>query len=226
MLVVMLGEEHRLSRAYEKFYHRFLSAEADLHRYQQGLTIGQDQLLFPTKVLKRNAIDLSYWFEQQAHTPAARMPPKFDQVFDDIKQELTTWEPQMSIGFLKELKLDGMGVPVPSNVPPASPPVAPFAPRPPPIDDATASNPHFLEGTFGHYRKLTSVKTRGIRRQIKDGVLPALPVSKVDRQPMCLAWHTKGQCNLRCPRAADHVAYTVGELGNLVAWCTTHYPKE
>ena len=175
MLVVMLGEEHRLTRAYEKFYHRFLSAEADLHRYQQGLTIGQDQLLFPTKVLKRNAIDLSYWFEQQAHTPAARMPPKFDQVFDDIKQELTTWEPQMSIGFLKELKLDGMGVPVPSNVPPASPPVAPFAPRPPPIDDATASNPHFLEGTFGHYRKLTSVKTRGIRRQIKDGVLPALP---------------------------------------------------
>jgi hypothetical protein len=226
MLVVMLGEEHRLSRAYEKFYHRFLSAEADLHRYQQGLTIGQDQLLFPTKVLKRNAIDLSYWFEQQAHTPAARMPPKFDQVFDDIKQELTTWEPQMSIGFLKELKLEGMGVPVPSNVPPASPPVAPSAPRPPPIDDATASNPHFLEGTFGHYRKLTSVKTRGIRRQIKDGVLPALPVSKVDRQPMCLAWHTKGQCNLRCPRAADHVAYTVGELGNLVAWCTTHYPKE
>ena len=226
MLVVMLGEEHRLSYAYEKFYHRFLSAEADLHRYQQGLAIGQDQLLFPTKVLKRNAIDLSYWFEQQAHTPAARMPPKFDQVFDDIKQELATWEPQMSIGFLKELKLDGMGVPVPNNVPPLSPPVAPYAPKPPPMDDATASNPNFLEGTFGHYRKLTSVKTRAIRRKITDGVLPALPVSKVDRQPMCLAWHTKGQCNVRCPRAADHVAYTIGELGNLVAWCTTHYPKE
>ena len=226
MLIVTLGEEHRLSRAYERFYHRFLSAEADLHRYQQGLPVGQAQLLFPTKVLKRNAIDLSYWFEQQAHTPAARMPPKFEQVFEDIKQELTTWEPQMSMGFLKELKLDGMGPPIPSAVPYAPPPAAPHAPKPPPTDDATASNPKFLEGTFGQYRKLTSVKTRAIRRKILDGILPALPISKVDQQPMCLAWHTKGQCNIRCPRAADHVLYTVGELGNLVAWCTNHYPKE
>jgi hypothetical protein len=228
MLVVMLGEEHRLSRAYERFYHRFLSAEADLYRHQQGLPGGRDQLLFPTKILKRNAIDLSYWFEQQAHTPAARMPPKFEQVFDDIKQELTTWEPQMSLGFLKELKLDGMQAPSPSGTPsgslPVAPPVIPKGGTP--ADDATASNPHFLEATFGQYRRLTNVKTRAIRRKISDGALPALPLSKVDQQPMCLAWHTKGQCNIRCPRAADHVQYTIGELGNLVAWCTTHYPKE
>jgi hypothetical protein len=147
-------------------------------------------------------------------------------VFDDIKQELTTWEPQMLIVFLKELKLDGLGeafAPAPS----AAPPGAPYIPPPKtPVDDATASNPHFLETTFGKYRKLTSVKTRAIRRKITDGVLPALPLSKVDQQAMCLAWHTKGQCNVRCPRAADHVAYAIGELGNLVAWCTSHYPKE
>jgi hypothetical protein len=229
MLVVMLGEEHRLSRAYERFYHRFLSAEAELHRHQQGLPIGQDQLLFPTKVLKRNAIDLSYWFEQQAHTPAARAPPKFEQVFDDIKQELTTWEPQMSMVFLKELKLDGLGGLVPNAPPSASPYAALGDPKGGPLpaaDDATASNPHFLEATFGKYRRLTSVKTRAIRRKITDGVLPALPVSKVDQQPMCLAWHTKGQCNVRCPRAADHVAYSIGELGGLATWCTSHYPKE
>ena len=225
MLVVTLGEEHRLVTAYERFYHRFLSAEAELHRYQQGLPTLRDQVLFPVKLLKRNAIDLSYWLDQQAHTPAARAPPKFEQVFDDIKQELTTWEPQMSIAFLLGLKLDMLGevtTPAPSATPRASPPGAPKLPQ----DDATASNPHYAEATFGKYRQLTSVKTRGIRRQIKDGILPALPVSKVDQQPMCLAWHTKGQCNLRCPRAADHVAYSLGELGNLVAWCTTHYPKE
>jgi hypothetical protein len=226
MLVVMLGEEHRLSRAYERFYHRFLSAEADLHRHQQGLPSGQSQLLFPTKILKRTAIDLSYWFEQQAHTPAARMPPKFEQVFDDIKQELTTWEPQMSTSFLKQLKLDGLQVPMPRGTPSGSPPVAPPAPTKVPPDDATASNTHFLEATFGQYRRLTNVKTRAIRRKITDGVLPPLPVSKVDNQPMCLAWHTKGQCNARCPRAADHVAYTLAELGHLVTWCTAHYPKE
>jgi hypothetical protein len=45
-------------------------------------------------------------------------------VFDDIKQELTTWEPQMSMGFVKELKLDGLGdaiTPPLSVAPPASP---------------------------------------------------------------------------------------------------------
>eukprot|EP00557_Chaetoceros_sp_GSL56_P008886 CAMPEP_0176505492 /NCGR_PEP_ID=MMETSP0200_2-20121128/16527_1 /TAXON_ID=947934 /ORGANISM="Chaetoceros sp., Strain GSL56" /LENGTH=660 /DNA_ID=CAMNT_0017905057 /DNA_START=100 /DNA_END=2083 /DNA_ORIENTATION=- len=192
LLVVTLGEEHRLVLAYERFYHRFLSAEAELHRYQQGLPSIRDQLLFPIKLLKRNAIDLSYWFDQQAHTPAARMPPKFEQVFDDIKQELTVWEPQMSVGFLKELKLDALGeaaTPVPSIAPTASPYTAPKAPA----DDATASNPHFLEATFGKYRKLTSVKTRDIRRKITAGGLPALPVSKVDQQP--IAWHGTPKAN-------------------------------
>jgi hypothetical protein len=125
------------------------------------------------------------------------------------------------------MKLDGMQVPMPSGAPSASPPGAPPAPpKVPPPDDATASNPHFLEATFGQYRRLTSVKTRAIRRKISDGVLPALPASKVDNQPMCLAWQTKGQCNVCCPRAADHVAYTLDELGHLVVWCTTNYPKE
>jgi hypothetical protein len=121
----------------------------------------------------------------------------------------------MSLGFLKELKLDGLGEGVPI-VPDETPPPPPrnINGRTPPGggDDATASNPHFLEATFGKYRRLTTVKTRAIRRKITDGVLPALPVSKVDQQPMCLAWHTKGQCNVRCPRGADHVAYNLGEL--------------
>jgi hypothetical protein len=230
ILVVMLGEEHRLSRAYERYYQRFLSAESELHRYQQGLPSSSEQLLFPTKLLKRNAIDLSSWFEQQAQTPAAQVPPKFERVFDDIKQELTTWEPQMSRGFLKELKLDGLGQTAmgqPSGAPPATPAGAPRNPDGgPPGEDATTSNPHFADDLFGVYRKLTSVRTRAIRKIIKDGGLPVLPLSKVDRQPMCLAWHTKGQCNSRCPRAADHVSYTRAELGDLVVWCASNYPKE
>jgi coenzyme F420-reducing hydrogenase gamma subunit len=77
-----------------------------------------------------------------------------------------------------------------------------------------------LETTFGKYQKSTSVKRRGTRRKITDGLLPALPLSKVDQQLMCLAWHTKGQCNIRCPRAADHIAYTshrrIRKLGGMV----------
>lgn len=75
LLVVLFGEEHRVTKAYERFYLKFTSAKAELHRYQQGLMTSRDQLLFPTKVLKRNAIDLSYWFEMQGQTPTARAPP-------------------------------------------------------------------------------------------------------------------------------------------------------
>jgi hypothetical protein len=230
LLVVVLGEEHRLTRAYERFYQRFTSAEAELHRYQQGLTSAREQLLFPTKVLKRNAIDLSYWFEMQSATPAARPPPRFEQVFDDIKQEFKQWEPRMSLGFLKELKLEALmaGQPeVPNGTPGAELSGAPKKTSEGGAnDDAAASNPHFLENVFGEYRKLSKVRTRQIRRKIAEKELPALPLSKVDKQPMCLAWHTKGQCNIRCPRAADHVAYTPDEAKNLAQWCVVNYPKE
>jgi hypothetical protein len=224
LLVVLLGEEHGLCVAYDRFYQRFLASEAELHRYQQGLATTHDQLLFPTKLLKRNAIDLSYWFEMQAATPTMRDAPKFELVFESIKQEHTHWEPQMSASFLRELKLDGfqkMEQIKPSDTSGTKP-----SEKPGPPDNATASNPHFQEDKFGKYRQLRSVSTRSIRRKVAEKALPPLPLSKVDKQPMCLAWHTKGQCNVRCPRAVDHVAYQASELQELVTWCNDHYPKE
>jgi hypothetical protein len=94
------------------------------------------------------------------------------------------------------------------------------------VEDATNNNPHFLEEVFGVYRKLNKVRTRDICRKITSKELPELPKSKVNKQPLCLAWHTKGQCNNRCPRAIDHVAYTKDELKELAQWCATNYPKE
>jgi hypothetical protein len=35
LLAVVLGEEHHLSRAYEHYYQRFLSAESELHHYNK-----------------------------------------------------------------------------------------------------------------------------------------------------------------------------------------------
>jgi hypothetical protein len=229
VLAVLFGEDHGLTRAYNQFYQRFTSAEAELHRYQQGLSNAREQLLFPTKVLKRNAIDLSYWFEMQSNTPTARSPPRFERVFDDIKQEFTQWEPSMSVGFLRELKLETLAPPQPyplSGTPGATPGGGPKKPDVNQNEDVATSNPNFLETVFGDYRKLNKVKTRQIRRKIAEKELPPLPLSKVDKQPMCLAWHTKGQCNVRCPRAADHVAYTADEAKDLAQWCVTHYPKE
>lgn len=131
---------------------RFTSSEADLHRYQQGLMSAREQLLFPVKVLKRNAIDLSYLFEMQSTTPAARPPPQFKQVFDDIKQAFNQWEPSMSLGFLKELKLEVLvtpPLPVPSGTPSATPGGSPKKGEDNQVEDAPTSNPHFLEGMFG-----------------------------------------------------------------------------
>lgn len=135
----------------------------------------------------------------------------------------------MSLGFLKELKLENLGAvqPTPlSGVPDPTPTGAPKVPKDIGSEDAAASNPHFLEAVFGDYRKLNKVRTRQIHRKIAEKELPPLPSSKVDHQPMCLAWHTKGQCNVRCPRAVDHVAYTAEETKELAQWCASHYPKE
>lgn len=224
LLVVLLGEEHPLCVAYDKYYQRFLASEAELYRYQQGLPNAQEQLLFPTKILKRNAIDLSYWFEMQTVSPAMRPPPRFELVFESIKQEHTQWEPQMTMSFLKELKLESFQKEErpPSSIHPSAKP----SEKPGPIENATANNPYFQEDKFGKYRLARGVSTRAIRRKIAEKALPPLPVSKVDQEPMCLAWHTKGRCNIRCPRASDHVAYQGNELQELASWCAANYPKE
>ena len=112
--------------------------------------MAQEQLLFPTKILKRNAINLSYyWFKSQAHMPAARPPPKSEQLFEDIKQELTTWEPQMSLGFLTELKLDGLSQTpyVPNDMPTPTPIPAPEGPMPKVAGD-NANSPVSRPGPF------------------------------------------------------------------------------
>ena len=68
------------------------------------------------------------------------------------------------------------------------------------------------------------VKSARIRRQIRANTLPALPLSKVNNQTMCLAFHTKGKCNAECPRVTDHIAYTAAEYAPLLDWYADNYP--
>ena len=92
-----------------------------------------------------------------------------------------------------------------------------------------AQSPHFNESLFGEIknRKIGSktIKSRDVRMKIESGDIPELPPSKVDQQPMCLAWHTKGMCNPNCPRAADHVEYSSAEYVPLCGWCSSTYPS-
>ena len=91
-------------------------------------------------------------------------------------------------------------------------------------------NEKFNEVLFGELKKRKVngkfVPTGVIKAKIKKGELPALPNSRVDGQPMCLAWHTKGICNSDCPRAADHVTYNASQYQPMKAWCDTNYPKD
>jgi len=59
--------------------------------------------------------------------------------------------------------------------------------------------------------------------KVEHGELPSLPPSKANSsKPVCLAWHTKGQCNTQCPHTTDHIAYSTEEYAPLVAWCRDH----
>ena len=83
-------------------------------------------------------------------------------------------------------------------------------------------NTHFNTALFGTYRQ-SAVKTKALRQKITAGELPALPPSKNNSsKPVCLAWHTKGQCNTNCPLILDHVAYSAEEYAALSTWCREH----
>ena len=98
-------------------------------------------------------------------------------------------------------------------------------------DEKGVDNDNYHQVLFGEIKDRKkagrTVKSRDVRDMIKKGDLPALPPSKADGLPMCLAWHTKGICNPSCPRAPDHdVIYTVEEYAPLCSWCETNYPKD
>ena len=89
-------------------------------------------------------------------------------------------------------------------------------------DSNRVTNTNFNASLFQTY-KVCNIRCGELRRKIIAGTKPALPISKVDPGPVCLAWHTKGQCNLNCPRSVDHVNYTTSEYQPLTTWCTANY---
>jgi hypothetical protein len=57
--------------------------------------------------------------------------------------------------------------------------------------------PTFDTSLFGEY-KTSAIKSKTLCDKIKEQEIWALPTSKIDGSPMCLAYHTKGQCNTKC----------------------------
>lgn len=61
------------------------------------------------------------------------------------------------------------------------------------------NNTAFNATLFQQYKDAPT-SSRSLRRKISNNEIPQLPSSKVDQQPLCLAWHTKGMCNSNCRR--------------------------
>lgn len=91
--------------------------------------------------------------------------------------------------------------------------------------DKIQTNEKFNLVLFDHFKRCSQT-CRERRRLIAAGKLPGLPLSRIDNDPMCLAWHTKGKCNIDCPRKSDHVEYTAAQYSELAQWCTANYETE
>ena len=225
---ILLGPIHPLCNQLNVMSNRMISSEHMLHQ------LHQQHLLLPTLLCKKVAVQASNWYKNQACTPNSHPVPVFQQIFSDIEED-KHWMPTTPASFLQLLGLSYFHTP--ANLPslPNS-----FRQQPPQslIDGTTPTttvppstnpqqervvNTQFNSTLFNTYRE-APVTCRTVRQKIRSNEIPALPVSKVDQQAMCLAFHAKGTCNNACGRKADHVAYTAEEYAPLVTWCASHFP--
>ena len=178
----------------------------------------------PLLLIQWVTLRINHWFTTQAVTDIAIAPPNLGQVFVDIELG-QRWEPVLSPGMLMDF---GSTWPQPSPIlPPALPTPAPSpaVPRrvPPPVNplpNQMVTNDAFKEDIFGEF-KARNIGHAALRNRIT--VRPLLSPFSSTGGEMCLSWHIKGICNVRCARADDHRTHTVAQDQSLVDWCVAHY---
>lgn len=181
--------------------------------------------------LKYISTELSEYWKEQSRSDAAITLLPAKAISTAIRKE-RNWESQLSTFFIQRYKLYkfcGMQNPdaaLPTPVPNGPGSGAPSISPPPGLAPGNAGlqvvNPNFNAGLFQTYKDST-FRSQTIRVKIRNGELPALPLSKVDQQSMCLAYHTKGVCNSNCAHSTDHVLYTKDEYTPSCTWCTACY---
>jgi hypothetical protein len=219
---IIMGQHHPLATELSSFCNRMLSMETFLYTLQSEVT------LLPLKICKKVAVQTSVWFKAQAASPTPVLVPNLCQMFDDMEME-NPWEPKLTLPFLSSVGLSSLHTPINGsrNSGTSSGYSAPASSANPsggaPLD--RNNNTHFNMVLFQVYKE-SQTSCRSIREKIRNNVLPALPPSKIDQLPMCLAWHTKGMCNSNCSRSPDHVEYSQAQYQPLVTWCQSHFPTE
>ncbi len=223
LLKVILGEHHPLPVNLTTFLNRFSAFEAVLEQ----TTTRQRKQLIPTVICRRIALQLSLYFKTFRQTVAGTLVlvPNFCQLYDDIAVD-NPWEATVPVPVLSQLGFNthqpSPSLPYQSTPLPTSPPSVPSGSAPAPAVRERLQNTQY-SNMFQRFREMPTVRCSDLRKKIKDNALPALPVSKVDGAPMCLAWHARGECSSNCSRKSDHVSYTDAEYQPLVDWCNKHF---
>jgi hypothetical protein len=226
---VLMGRNHQIPIALESFCRRFLAKEPALKRLEMTK---QDKVLFPTMVSRSNALKLNNWISKRKRTAGIMAPPDLESFFDKI-DEGEDWESTVPKLVLNQLGLQayhqgGTRPPAPVSRPRESP-----APSPAAADAGTVGsnarsrlNNTKFDPIFQRFKELSGISCSDLRKKIAAEKIPALPVSKVDGGPMCLAWHVRAECNQACGRKCDHVEYASTEYTDLLTWCDANFKRE
>ena len=233
-LMTILPDAHPLIDWLQRHYQDMDSFRHDFATWQHPI----DAMLSPARGiyhLKWLSNVTSAYFKAQKRSPANVELPDACYIRKQIQNEMS-WAPLLSENFIRDYKVKefcGIYGPVaPPSLPAGSgAPRLPNSSPPPPgngqVGGERAANLQFSASLFDVFKnrgRTGKFASRMIRNKINAGELPALPLSKVDGQVMCLPFHVKGMCNEQCNRNADHVQYSETELAPLANWCTANYP--
>ena len=89
------------------------------------------------------------------------------------------------------------------------------------IPNQAIRNPNYKENLFGRFRNM-GINHRQLRQAAHYTPPPASPHSN-NNSEMCLSYHAKGICNLRCSRAYDHQPHNDDQDQELLTWMNANY---
>jgi hypothetical protein len=229
----LFGEHHDIPVGIEAFLTRYMSMESTLSRLQMR----QEPHLRHTMVCRRTSLVLSAWFRKRRQLAGPIPPPDFVQFFEDVALD-NNWEQIVPNTVLLQLGLQ--------SLPPAQPLGSGGGrqrqPQPPPArggggaiipplggntSGTRLNNTAFISSMFQRYKDMANVSCKSLREKIRAGTLPPLPMSKIEpSKPMCLAWHSRGECNSNCSCKYDHVlTYLPAECQPILDWCNANFSE-
>ena len=234
---VLLGDNHPMTINLTQFLCDFIDRESTLFYYRP--TTPGYELCMPILLIQWITLRIDNWFRNQAVIDMPVSVPNFGELFTDI--ELARhWEPRLSSQVLSEYLPPALPRPVPALPRPAPPrpalalppsssgggattggsPAGGGTPAPSnPIPNTVVRNTNF-KAMFDTFRQM-NVNHSSLRNRIT--VRPPPSPHSTTGGEMCLSYHIKAMCNLRCSRADDHNTHTDSQDQKLVEWCTAHY---